>query len=63
MISNIKGIEYVYSTSMNEQAMLVVQFYVGEDIERSLVKLYNEIMKHMDKMPSGHDAFGQVTGH
>lgn len=53
LISNIKGIEYVYSTSMNEQAMLVVQFYVGEDIERSLVKLYNEIMKHMDKMPSG----------
>ncbi len=53
LISNIKGIEYVYSTSMNEQAMLVVQFYVGEDIERSLVKLYNEIMKHMDKMPKG----------
>jgi multidrug efflux pump subunit AcrB len=53
LISNIKGIEYVYSTSMNEQAMIVVQFYVGEDIERSLVKLYNEIMKHMDKMPPG----------
>ena len=53
LISNIKGIEYVYSTSMNEQAMLVVQFYVGEDIERSLVKLYNEIMKHMDRMPTG----------
>lgn len=53
LISNIKGIEHVYSTSMNEQAMIIVQFYVGEDIERSLVKLYNEIMKHMDKMPSG----------
>ena len=53
LISNIKGIEYVYSVSMNEQAMLVVQFYVGEDIERSLVKLYNEIMKHMDRMPKG----------
>jgi len=53
LISNIKGIEHVYSTSMNEQAMLIVQFYVGEDIERSLVKLYNEIMKHMDQMPPG----------
>ncbi|MEZ5022158.1 MAG: efflux RND transporter permease subunit [Chitinophagales bacterium] len=53
LISNIKGIEYVYSTSMNEQAMIIVQFYVGEDIERSLVKLYNEIMKHMDEMPAG----------
>ncbi len=38
---------------MNEQAILIVQFYVGEDIERSFVKLYNEIMKHMDQMPQG----------
>ena len=33
--------------------MVIVQFYVGEDIERSLVKLYNEINKHMDQMPKG----------
>ena len=32
---------------------MIVQFYVGEDIERSLVKLYNEIIKHMDQMPKG----------
>ncbi|PVX52130.1 multidrug efflux pump subunit AcrB [Balneicella halophila] len=53
LISNIKGVEYVYTTSMEEQAMVIVQFYVGEDIERSLVKLYNEINKHMDTMPEG----------
>lgn len=53
MISNIKGVEYVYSTSMKGQAMLIVQFYVGEDVERSLVKLYNELMKNMDRMPAG----------
>jgi multidrug efflux pump subunit AcrB len=53
LISNIKGVEYVYSTSMKEQGMVVVQFYVGEDIERSFVKLYNEINKHMDIMPQG----------
>ncbi len=53
IVSNIKGVEYVYSTSMPGQAMLIVQFYVGEDVERSLVKLYNEIMKHMDVMPKG----------
>ena len=51
VVSNIKGVEYVYSTSMEEQGMLIVQFYVGEDIERSYVKLYNELMKHMDEMP------------
>ena len=53
IVSNIKGVEYVYSTSMKGQAMLIVQFYVGEDVEKSLVKLYNELMKNMDKMPEG----------
>lgn len=53
ILSNIKGVEYVYSTSMKEQGMVIVQFYVGEDIERSFVKLYNEINKHMDLMPAG----------
>lgn len=53
LISNIPGVEYVYATAGEEQAMVIVQFYVGEDIERSFVKLYNEINKHMDKMPQG----------
>ena len=53
LISNIKGVEYVYSTSMKEQGIVIVQFYVGQDIERSFVKLYNEINKHMDQMPQG----------
>lgn len=53
VVSNIPGVEYVYSTSKPGQAMMIVQFYVGQDIERSLVKMYNEIMKHMDEMPKG----------
>ena len=53
MISNVKGVEYVYSTSMKGQAMLIVQFYVGENVENSMVKLYTELMKNMDKMPQG----------
>src|SRR5690606_37952543 len=53
MVSNIPGVEYIYSTSMKEQGMVTVQFLVGEDIERSYVKLYNELMKHMDQMPQG----------
>jgi multidrug efflux pump subunit AcrB len=53
IISNIKGVEYVYSTSMKGQSMVIVQFYVGDDVERSLVKLYNELMKNLDKLPAG----------
>src|SRR5487761_2121479 len=53
IISNVKGVEYVYSTSMKGQAMLIVQFYVGQNVENSMVKLYTELMKNMDKMPQG----------
>ena len=53
MVSNIKGVEDMYATAMNGMAMLTVQFYVGEDVERSMVKLYSELMKNMDRMPQG----------
>ena len=53
IVSNIEGVEYVYSTSMPGQALVIVRYYVGEDVERSLVKLYNEIIKNMDRMPPG----------
>ncbi|MDX1639631.1 MAG: efflux RND transporter permease subunit, partial [Balneolaceae bacterium] len=51
IVSNIAGVEYVYSTSMPGQALVTVQFYVGENVENSLVKLYNELIKNMDRMP------------
>jgi len=51
ILSNISGVEYVYSTSMPEKAMVSARFYVGQDVERSLVRLYNEIMKFMDTKP------------
>ncbi|HUH35734.1 MAG TPA: efflux RND transporter permease subunit [Moheibacter sp.] len=53
IISNIKGVEHIHSTAMNGQAMLIVQFYVGEDTERSYVKLYDELIKNSDIFPSG----------
>src|SRR3954453_5798989 len=49
VVSNVKGVEYVYSTSMQGQAMLIVQFYVGQDVERSMLKLYDAFIKNMDK--------------
>jgi len=52
-ISNIQGVEYVYSQSLEGKAFIVVRYYVGEDIERSIVKLYNEVQKNMDKIPQG----------
>ncbi|MEO9482462.1 MAG: efflux RND transporter permease subunit [Ekhidna sp.] len=53
VISNIKGVEHVHSMSMNGQAVMIVQFFVGEDIERSYVKLYDELQKHQNIFPEG----------
>jgi multidrug efflux pump subunit AcrB len=53
VISNIKGVEHVHSMAMNGQAMLIVQFFVGQDVERSYVKLYDELAKHEDMFPQG----------
>ena len=53
IISNIKGVEHIHSMAMNGQAMIIVQFYVGEDTERSYVKLYDELMKHRDMFING----------
>ncbi len=53
IVSNIKGVEHVHSMAMNGQALLIVQFYVGEDVERSYVKLYDELEKHKNILPKG----------
>lgn len=53
IISNIKGVEHVHSMAMNGKAMIIVQFYVGEDTERSYVKLYDEMMKNKNIFPTG----------
>ena len=53
IISDIKGVEHVHSMAMNGQAMLIVQFYVGENTEDSYLNLYNELMRHRDLFVNG----------
>ena len=49
-LTEIPGVDYVYSTSMPDVALVTVRFKVGEDAERSMVKLWSTLMKNMDKM-------------
>ncbi len=49
----IDGVEYVYSMSRPGEAIATVRFYVGEDRERSLVKVWNKLMSNQDAMPPG----------
>ncbi|MEQ8908884.1 MAG: efflux RND transporter permease subunit [Vicingaceae bacterium] len=50
-IANIKGVDHIHSMSRNGGAMIIVQFKVGQDIERSYVKLYDELIKHQHLLP------------
>lgn len=51
LLWQVDGVEYVYATSRPDAAVVTVRFYVGEDREASLVKLYNTIMMHQDMVP------------
>ncbi|MBF0444179.1 MAG: efflux RND transporter permease subunit [Magnetococcales bacterium] len=51
IMSEIPGVKHVYSASMRGQGMITVEFDVGEDMEASLVKLYDKIQSNMDLMP------------
>mgnify|MGYP000560234066 CR=1 FL=1 len=51
LLSQIDGVEYVYSMSQPGQAIVTVRFYVGEDREDSLVKLYNKLHSSTDEIP------------
>ncbi len=53
LLYQIDGVEYVYSMSRPGMAIVTVRFYVGEDREDSLIKLYNKIAMHTDIVPPG----------
>jgi len=52
LLAQIDGVEHVYSISSNGSAVVTVRFYVGEDREGSLVKIYNKIYSNTDKIPA-----------
>ncbi len=52
LLYQIDGVEYVYSMSRPGMAVVTVRFYVGEDREDSLTKLYNKIAMNQDIVPS-----------
>lgn len=51
LLSQIDGVEYVYSSSMEGAAQVIVRFYVGEPREAALVKLYNKLYSNQDRIP------------
>ena len=52
VISEISGIEHVYSTSTPGMAVLTVQFLVGENRTDAIVRLYNKLYSNQDWLPA-----------
>jgi len=52
-LMEIPGVEYVYSTTSPGLSFAVVRFKVGEDEEKSIVKLYNKMYANFDLIPPG----------
>ena len=53
LLYELPGVEYIYSTSMAGQSLLVVRFYVGEDSETSVVRLNQKLATNFDRIPPG----------
>lgn len=53
LLWEIKGVEYIYTISRPGMSIAIVRFYVGQDMEKSMVNLYNKLMSNYDKIPPG----------
>jgi multidrug efflux pump subunit AcrB len=51
VLSEIEGLDHVYSTSMPGMSVLTVQYKVGEDRTAALVRLYNKVSSNQDWLP------------
>lgn len=53
LLWEIPGVEYIYSTSSPGSALAIVRFRVGEDEEKSIVKLNQKMFANLDLIPPG----------
>ena len=51
LLWQIDGVEYVYSMSSQDMAVVTVRFYVGQERENSILKVHNRIAMYRDEAP------------
>lgn len=47
------GVDHTFGYAASDYGVVTVQFEVGQNQEDSLVKLYNQLMQNMDRVPPG----------
>ncbi len=53
LLWEVEKVEYVYSMSQPERALIIVRFEVGEEPERALVRLNQKLQANYDRIPHG----------
>ena len=53
LLWEIPGVEYIYSTSRPGMSLAIVRFYVGQDEEKSVVRLNQKLAANFDIIPPG----------
>ena len=51
LLSQISGVEHVYSATTNGQSVVTLRFYVGENREQAILNTHNKLMANENKMP------------
>ncbi|MFN2355215.1 MAG: efflux RND transporter permease subunit [Desulfopila sp.] len=51
LLYELPDVEYIYSTSMHGKSLLIVRFYVGADLENSIVRLNQKLATNFDRIP------------
>ncbi len=53
LMSSLRGVKHVYGYAADDMGMVTVEFHVGANETSSLMYLYNELQRNMDRLPPG----------
>ncbi len=51
LLTQIPGVEHVYSSSRTGRSAVTLRFFVGQDREKSILNTYNKLYSNQDKIP------------
>jgi multidrug efflux pump subunit AcrB len=52
-MKEVKGVEHIYGTAMDNVGIVNAAFFIGQDKETSNLKVYDKIMQNSDMFPKG----------
>ncbi len=53
LMASLPGVHHTYGYAVNDMGIVTVQFQVGANEEKSLLEVYNQLSRNIDRMPPG----------